>query len=106
MPRLSNNGLAFGGGASYQRRQVDNEVASASNGMRMRQRGTAVRNTRLDAWLHSLRWPDALAGAERCEFQDPSPLGFLSPAQEGRLSFSHGTLRSPPNPPEAKSRHG
>jgi peptide/nickel transport system substrate-binding protein len=28
------------------------------------------------------------------------------PAQEGRLSFFHGILRSPRNPPEAKSRHG
>src|SRR5215469_12856102 len=57
------------------------------------------------AWLRSLCWPDALAVAGRREFQDPSPLGFLSPAQQGRLSFFHGTL-SPSEPPEVTNRHG
>src|SRR5215469_15321999 len=54
------------------------------------------------AWLRSLCWPDALAVAGRREFQDPSPLGFLSPAQQGRLSFFHGTLRSPRNLPKPR----
>src|SRR5215471_12241179 len=102
MPRLSNNSVSVRGG-----RQAISAIRSTTKPRRLAVEcecasGPAVRNTRLDAWLRSLRWPDALAGAEGREFQYSSPLGFLSPAQQGQLSFFHGTHRSPRNLPKPR----
>src|SRR5215471_15494081 len=107
MPRLSKNSVSVRGRPlSYQRDQVDNEAAPASSGMRTRQRRrqSETRGLTLGSVLSAGQRRFAIA--EGREFHDPSPLGFLSPAQQGRLSFFHGTAPFTSEPPKAKSRHG